>query len=95
MKLKRMNISLLCKLFYHFLYNAHLRVSDSRKSKQIHDIALSWASSLGRCSTMILSFTTETAYLSLKLVGSLHKQTSPGIVMVTTNATCNFEGHHS
>ena len=57
---------------------------------------------------MISSFTTETAYLSLKLVdslhkqelvGSLHKQTSPGIhtliVMVTTNTTCNFEGRHS
>ena len=37
---------------------------------------------------MMLSFTTETAYLSLKLIGSLHKQelvvslhkqTSPGI----------------
>ena len=56
---------------------------------------------------MISSFTTETAYLSLKLVGSLHKQelvgslhkqTSPGIrtliVMVTTNTTYNFEGRH-
>ena len=57
--------------------------------KQIRDIA----SSLGRCPVMISSFTTETAYLSLKLVGTLHKQTSPGIVvMVTTNTTCNFEG---
>ena len=59
----------------HFFYNARLRVSDSRKSKQIRDIA----ASLGRCPTMISSFTTETAYLSLKLVGSLNKQTSPGI----------------
>ena len=55
--------------------HAYAGVSDSRKSKQIRDIA----PSLGRCPTMISSFTTETAYLSLKLVGSLHKQTSPGI----------------
>ena len=51
---------------------------------------------------MILSFTTETAYLSLKLVGSLsqrryihqawHLYNIILIVMVTMNTTCNFEG---
>ena len=51
------------------------QVSDNRKSKQTCDIA----PRLGRCPMMISSFTTEIAYLSLKLVGSLHKQTSPGI----------------
>ena len=67
-KLKRTNIFVM-KIILPF-YNARLRVSDSRtESKQIRDIA----PSLGRCPTMISSFITETAYLSLKLVGSLHK----------------------
>ena len=40
------------------LYNTRLRVSDSEKTNK----------------SVISSFTTETTYLSLKLVGSLHKQ---------------------
>ena len=49
---------------------------------------------------MISSFTTETAYLRIIKISWFLSQTSPGIirtliVMVTTNTTCNFEGHHS
>ena len=77
-KLKRTNF--LC-YENHFLYNAHLLVSDRRKSEQICDIAL------GRCPTVISSFTTETVYLSLKLVSSLHKQ-------VLTSVYFDSNGNH-